>query len=214
MLAPKPIKISVSNDYPVIVAGISAMFANDPRIEVVEELSLAMPTCAVDLTLFDDFADDDPADSLQKLAANPFAGKVVLFTWRPDSSFAAVARELGASAVLPKTLAADELADQLCAVATETDSTRQPTGKPSASMKSDWPGKAVGISPRESEMLSLIARGHTNEQIAEICDLSINSVKSYIRSAYRKIGVERRSQAVVWTMEHGLLPVSQRNRPS
>lgn len=204
------IKISIFNDYPVIVAGITAMFADDPRVEIVEELSLTLPNSKVDLTLFDDFADDDPVDSLRKLAANPHAGKIVLFTWRPDSSFAAQAAELGAAGVLAKTLDADELADQMLAIASEVSFPEKTRSKGSAAMKANWPGKADGISPRESEMLSLIARGHTNEQIAEICDLSINSVKSYIRSAYRKIGVKRRSQAVVWAMEHGLLPVAKR----
>ena len=44
------------------------------------------------------------------------------------------------------------------------------------------------------------------QAIADLTYLSINSVKSYIRSAYRKIGVERRSQAVRWGMENEMLP--------
>lgn len=53
-------------------------------------------------------------------------------------------------------------------------------------------------------MMTLITRGHTNAEIASATYLSPNSVKSYIRSAYRKAGVERRSQAVAWGMENGL----------
>jgi DNA-binding CsgD family transcriptional regulator len=41
-------------------------------------------------------------------------------------------------------------------------------------------------------------------EIAERCFLSVNSVKTYIRSAYRKIGVNNRSQAVLWFVQHGL----------
>ena len=70
----------------------------------------------------------------------------------------------------------------------------------------DWPGRAEGLSARESEVVALITRGWTNDEIATGNFLSINSVKSYIRSAYRKIGVERRSQAVRWGMEHGMSP--------
>ena len=69
-----------------------------------------------------------------------------------------------------------------------------------------WPGQSVGLSARESEVVALITQGYTNNDIASRSYLSINSVKSYIRSAYRKIGVERRSQAVRWGMENDMLP--------
>ena len=50
-------------------------------------------------------------------------------------------------------------------------------------------------------MLALITQGLSNQEIAERSYLSINSVKTYIRTAYRKIGVSRRSQAVAWGMQ-------------
>ena len=49
----------------------------------------------------------------------------------------------------------------------------------------------------------MIAAGMSNQEIADRSFLSINSVKMYIRSTYRKIGVERRSQAVRWALENG-----------
>ena len=52
-------------------------------------------------------------------------------------------------------------------------------------------------------MLQLVLQGLSNQEIAESMFLSINSVKSYIRSAYRKIEVNSRSQAVIWGMNHG-----------
>ena len=55
-------------------------------------------------------------------------------------------------------------------------------------------------------MLAFITQGLTNAQIARNLYLSINSVKSYIRAAYRKIGVTSRSQAVAWGMQHGFAP--------
>ena len=45
--------------------------------------------------------------------------------------------------------------------------------------------------------------GLSNDEIARRLYLSINSVKTYIRSAYRKIGVTRRTQAAMWWVEHG-----------
>nr|WP_227467367.1 LuxR C-terminal-related transcriptional regulator [Nocardioides lijunqiniae] len=64
------------------------------------------------------------------------------------------------------------------------------------------------MSSRETEIVSLIVRGLSNQEIADTAYLSINSVKTYIRTAYRKMGVTRRSQAVVWAMQHGFGPAS------
>ena len=46
--------------------------------------------------------------------------------------------------------------------------------------------------------------GLSNREIGERLQLSINSVKTYIRSAYRKMGVERRTQAVLWGLDNGI----------
>ena len=76
----------------------------------------------------------------------------------------------------------------------------------------DYPGCQAGLTPRESEVLGLVAAGLSNHEIASTLFLSINSVKSYIRSSYRKMGVATRSQAVLWAMQHGFptpqLPLS------
>ena len=64
----------------------------------------------------------------------------------------------------------------------------------------------VTLTPRETQILTLIARGYSNQEIAEALYLSINSIKTYIRSAYRRIGVERRTQAVLWALNHALPP--------
>lgn len=60
------------------------------------------------------------------------------------------------------------------------------------------------LSQRETEILVLICQGLTNQDIADRLFLSINSVKTYIRSCYRKIGVTRRSQALRWGFLNGM----------
>ena len=74
----------------------------------------------------------------------------------------------------------------------------------------DWPGRSAGLSPREAEVLALISRGLSNQEIADRAHVSINSIKTYIRSAYRKIGVERRTQAVLWAIANGFEPDTER----
>lgn len=61
---------------------------------------------------------------------------------------------------------------------------------------------AQSLSQRERQMLVLIAAGLSNDEIAARCYLSINSVKTFVRAAYRKIGVERRVDAAMWVAEH------------
>jgi DNA-binding NarL/FixJ family response regulator len=61
------------------------------------------------------------------------------------------------------------------------------------------------LSQREVDVLRLITLGFSNQEIAEELYVTGNTVKSFIRSAYRKLGVTRRSQAVIWGFQHGLL---------
>lgn len=68
-----------------------------------------------------------------------------------------------------------------------------------------WPGREHGLSRREAQLLTLVCRGATNQDIAAELDLTLNTVKSYVRSAYRKVGARRRPEAVRWGIEHGLL---------
>ena len=67
----------------------------------------------------------------------------------------------------------------------------------------DWPGREEGLTEREAEIIALITQGKSNDEIAAVSYLSKNSIKSYIRSAYRKIGVTSRTQAVLWGVDHG-----------
>jgi DNA-binding NarL/FixJ family response regulator len=67
-------------------------------------------------------------------------------------------------------------------------------------------GATVGLSPRELDVLRGVVNGLSNHEIADLFHLSINSVKTYIRNAYRKAGVTTRSQAVAWCVRHGFPP--------
>lgn len=60
------------------------------------------------------------------------------------------------------------------------------------------------LTPRETEIIALIVAGMSNREIGDELTLSVNSVKTYIRTAYRKMGVARRTQAMRWALEHGI----------
>ena len=55
----------------------------------------------------------------------------------------------------------------------------------------DWPGRGEGLSEREAEILALITQGMSNADVARLTYLSPNTVKSYIRTIYRKLGVSQ-----------------------
>ncbi|MEO7000150.1 MAG: LuxR C-terminal-related transcriptional regulator [Terracoccus sp.] len=65
-----------------------------------------------------------------------------------------------------------------------------------------WTWEQEGLSRRESQVLQLIGEGLSNQNIAATMFVTVNTVKSYVRAAYRKIGVTTRSQAVRWALTH------------
>jgi DNA-binding CsgD family transcriptional regulator len=73
---------------------------------------------------------------------------------------------------------------------------------------SAWPGQEAGLSRRESDVLSRIVLGHSNQQIAAELFITLNTVKTFIRSAYHKIGHRDRAAAVTWAIAHGF-PTSE-----
>jgi DNA-binding NarL/FixJ family response regulator len=72
----------------------------------------------------------------------------------------------------------------------------------------------VGLTNRELTVIALIGSGLSNKQIAERLFISGNTVKTYIRTAYRKIGVGSRIHAAMWAMEQGLVARPVRELPN
>ncbi|MBO9707389.1 MAG: response regulator transcription factor [Caulobacter sp.] len=64
---------------------------------------------------------------------------------------------------------------------------------------------APDLSPREFEVLQLLARGYKNKQVAETLSLSPHTIGEYVRSIYRKLGVTSRGQALLRAFRSGLL---------
>ena len=107
----------------------------------------------------------------------------------------------GAHGAVSMTLPAEDLIQQV----TETHYARRPVEQgapPKGSCHSEV--LRTGLTPRELEVLGLIGAGLTNQEIADQLCISLNTVKTYIRCAYQRLGTGRRSQAVIWVTHHGL----------
>ncbi len=63
----------------------------------------------------------------------------------------------------------------------------------------------LGISPREHQVLQLMAAGHSNQEIADQLFISLNTVKTHISNLYLKLDVQRRTQAIQKAKEGGLI---------
>ena len=203
-----PVRIAIVNDYEIVVAGIAAMlhpFAD--RVDVVELAAGAQVASDVDVVLSDTFGQvqGDGVD-LDDLVHGSGA-LVCIYSWNVQAELVDAALARGASGYLSKALSAEEVVSAIEAIhrgevvriTPEDDGAEH-------SPASEWPGREHGLTQRESEVLALITQGLTNQEIASRAYISINSVKTYIRTAYRKIGATRRSQAVVWGMKHGFEP--------
>jgi len=72
----------------------------------------------------------------------------------------------------------------------------------------------AGLTNRELTVIALIGSGLSNREIAARLFVSGNTVKTYTRTAYRKIGVQSRIHAAMWAMEHGLVARPVRENPA
>jgi DNA-binding NarL/FixJ family response regulator len=203
-----PITVALVNDYDIVLMGVANMFERyRDRVVVAELDSNEAVEDAVDIVLYDNFAQpESDRDELAVLVANPRARRVVIYTWNFHPDLISRAQQHGAHGYLSKTLPARELVAALEAVHTgETVISSAPPRARSA-VGLDWPGRREGLSDRESEILALITQGKSNAEVAALTYLSPNTVKSYIRTIYRKIEAGSRTQAVLWGVKHGFTP--------
>ena len=200
----RPVRIALVDDYEVVLVGIAHMLAPyGQRVEVVEIDADEPLTADVDVALYDTFAQGEAdGPELGVLVANPLANRVAVYTWAVNALLVETALRRGASGYLSKALPAAGLVDALERIAAGQTVVSEEAGRTAANGL-DWPGRSEGLTERVSEVLALITQGHSNSEIARLMYLSINSIKSHIRSAYRKIGVTTRTQAVLWGVDHG-----------
>lgn len=204
----RPLLVTLVDDYDVVLMGLAHLF--DPyrdRIVVAEIDANAVLDDTIDIVLYDSFAQpESDHHEIAELVANPKASHVVVYTWNFQPELVETALDQGVHGYLSKTLPAGELVMALERVAAGDIVVSEPRGRAPSTPGLDWPGKVEGITDRESEILALITQGKSNADVATLTYLSPNTVKSYIRSVYRKIGAESRTQAVLWGVANGFSP--------
>ena len=196
------------NDHELVLHGLHAMLAPfEDRVRIVE-LDSNVPTARpVDIALYDTYAMGAlDARNLQSTLRNPLVRHVVVYAWTLSPGLLATAESLDVSGVLSKGLPAEELVDSLERICRGERVVAFPSEvpeDPAYETEGDWPGRAEGLTQRQSEVVALINKGLSNQEIAEATYLSLNTVKSYIKAAYRTMGVSNRTQAILWSIDHG-----------
>jgi DNA-binding NarL/FixJ family response regulator len=106
--------------------------------------------------------------------------------------------ELGADDYLIKPVRVDEL---LRAIDTRLERRRQQKEQFKAEFKSPQPLEALGLSPREAEILFWVAQGKTNCEIGMILQISSATAKKHLENIYAKLGTENRTSATILALE-------------
>lgn len=199
------LRLAIVDDYAVVVAGVAGFFAKED-IDVVETGASQTVLSDVDVVLFDTFAQIQGNGIDLEDFVRDSGAKVVVYSWNVHPEMVVQAIAGGARGYLSKVLTGPQVVAALERVVAGEVVILPGNNESSVDGAGDWPGRSAGLSPREAEIIALITQGLSNQEIADRAFLSINSVKTYIRSAYRKMGVERRSQAVVWGIQNGFEP--------
>jgi DNA-binding NarL/FixJ family response regulator len=211
----------VDDDVPTRI-GLRAIFAPEPDIDVVGEATSGTQACALveslepDIVLMDvQLPDLDGIEATELILDRGAPGRdvrvIVLTTFDVDEY---VFRSLraGASGFLLKRTRAEELVDAVRAVAggdalPAPALTRQLIADVTSASDPRAPdGPAFpGLTEREDEVLGLVARGLSNQEIADELHLSVETVKTHVKRTYAKIGARDRVQAVIAAYEAGMV---------
>ncbi|HEV7711709.1 MAG TPA: response regulator transcription factor [Asanoa sp.] len=210
----KPLRVVIADDQTSVRDGLVALLSTLPDFEVVgaagngdEVLALA-DRVAPDAVLMDlRMPDVDGVEATRRLAqTHPDVAVVVLTTYADDESVLA-ALQAGARAYLTKDATRADMARALhAAVANQVTLAPdvQRTLLSAALRGHQVPGRSWpdGLTERESEVLSLIASGLTNREIASGLFIGDATVKTHINRIFAKIGARTRQDAIAYAKRH------------
>jgi DNA-binding NarL/FixJ family response regulator len=213
-----PVRVLLVDDDDLMRAGLKAVLSSDERIRVVGEAADGRAAVessrilAPDVVLMDIRMPgmDGIAGTREVLAVSPNVRVVILTTFE-DDEYIFGALSAGASGFLLKRTRPEELIAAIHTIAAG-DSLLSPsvTSRVIARMAAQpSPDRSAGerlewLTPREREVLALVARGHSNGEIAAELVIEESTVKTHVRRILQKLRLRDRVQAVIFAYESGL----------
>lgn len=207
-MSPPPVRVAIIDDYDVVVHGTASILR--PHIDLVRLVEVDTDGDLrekIDVALLDCFGQAEAhAGIVAEVSEDPKVGRVAVYTWNFAPTLVESAFERGASSYLSKGLPGAELAASLVAThhGERVVADVGAVGRPEVGRR--WPGRDLGITEREAEVLAHISQGKRTREIAEALYLSVNSIKTHTQHLYRKIGVTSRTEAALWGVDHGFRP--------
>jgi len=213
-----PVRLVLVDDHEMVIEGLKAMLAAfADRVKVVGHAVGAAQARSVVADLDPDIVVCDVRmqgvsglDLCQELRQASPERRVVMLSVYDDEQYLFQALRVGASGYLLKSIRGDELVGQLERVhrgETAIDPGMAARAVDTAArLQRDefWPGARHGLTQRESEILSYVVSGLSNRGIAAKLVIGDETVKSHLRSIYRKLGVGDRTGAVATALREGI----------
>ena len=215
-----PIRVLVADDQALIRTGFSTIIGAQPDMEVAGECGDGRAAVDLARTLRPDIVvmdvrmpvlDGIEATRLLAGAGVPDPVKVLVVTTFNLDEYVYEALKAGASGFLLKDAPPAQLLHGIRTVASGAallapEVTRQPVGRYAARIRpaAETPHDDV-LTPRELEVLRLIAEGLSNSEIAATLVISQETVKTYVSRILTKLDLRDRVQAVVYAFRHGLV---------
>jgi DNA-binding NarL/FixJ family response regulator len=218
----QPIRVLIADDQRVVREGLTMVLGLLPDVDVVAAASDGAEAVAIaedlrpDIVLMDlRMPRCDGVEATRLLRDRQPGIKVVVLTTYSDDRSVLDALRAGARGYLTKDASGAEIRQALQQVLDDhavidpavqhhlIDAIATVPPAPGRLPSSAFPD---GLTPREAEVLSLIAAGLSNTEIAERLVISEGTVKSHINRLLAKIGARDRAQAVAYAYQHGLVP--------
>ena len=205
------IRVLLAEDHPVVRVGLERMLANEASIEVVgsavngsEAVELA-DRLRPDVVLMDlSMPVMNGIEATRRIvAAHDGQVRVVVLTSFSDRAQIMEALDAGASGYLLKDAEPQELLSGVRAAA-RGDAPLAPRAAREVLTARAEQRPEIELSPRERDVLVLVAEGMPNKRIAQRLQISESTVKAHLTSIFQQIGVTDRTQAALWAQRHGL----------
>ncbi len=207
------IRVLLAEDHAVVRAGLERLLSGADEIEVVGAVSDGEQAVAIaaearpDVVLCDlSMPVIDGIEATRRIVADNPEARVVILTAFSERDRILGALDAGAVGYLLKDADPDELLEAVRAAARGEAPL---TPKAASAVLSDRAEqRAVELTDREREVLSLVAEGMPNKLIARRLEISEKTVKSHLTRIFERTGVTDRTQAALWAQRHGLGPDS------